>query len=83
MSIAVPFASDAKSVTLLHFNERNSKAVAGVFRWCLVMSGGVNHARYTCNLQRHLCRETNFIIEITNMYIYDFGPKAMLSNADL
>ena len=31
MSIAVPFASDAKSVTLLQFNERNSKAVAGVF----------------------------------------------------
>ena len=30
-SIAVPFASDAKSVTLLQFNERNSKAVAGVF----------------------------------------------------
>ena len=25
-------ASDAKSVTLLQFNERNSKAVAGVFQ---------------------------------------------------
>ena len=35
MSIAFPFASYAKSVALLQFNERNSKAVAGVFRWCL------------------------------------------------
>ena len=26
---------------------------------------------------------TNFTIEITNLYIYDFGPKAMLSNAGL
>ena len=49
------------------------------------MSGGVHHARplASCNLQRHLCGETNFIIEITNMHVYDFGPKAMLSNAGL
>ena len=47
------------------------------------MSGGMDHARRTCNLQRHLCRATNFIIEITNMHIYDFGPKTMLSNAGL
>ena len=46
-------------------------------------SGGVHHAQRTCNLQRHLCGETNFITEITNMFIYDFGPKAMLSNAGL
>ena len=31
----------------------------------------------------YLCHEANFIIEITNMHIYDFGPKAMLSNAGL
>ena len=47
------------------------------------ISGGVHHARRTCNLQRYLCREANFIIEITNIHIYDFGPKAMLSNAGL
>ena len=49
------------------------------------MSGGVHHARRTCNLQMGVSEysETNFIIEITNMYIYDFGPKAMLSNAGL
>ena len=29
---------------------------------------------------RHILK---FSIEITNMYIYDFGPKAMLSNAVL
>ena len=82
--LLLPFASDAKSVTLLQFNERDSKAVAGVFRISMVsMSSGVDHARRTCNLQRHLWRETNFIIEITNMYIYDFGPKAMLSNVGL
>ena len=34
-------------------------------------------------LKRYLYREANFIIEITNMHIYDFGPKAMLSNAGL
>ena len=78
----MPFASDAKSVTLLQFNERNSKGVAGCVSMVSI-SGGVHHARRTCNLQRNLCGKTNFIIEITNMYIYDFGPKAMLSNAGL
>ena len=38
---------------------------------------------FTCNLQSNHCRVANFIIEITNMHIYDFGPKAMLSNAGL
>ena len=82
MSIAVAFASDAKSVTLLQFNERNF--IGG--RGCVSMvslSVRVHHARRTCNLQRYLCREANFIIEITNMHIYDFGPKTMLSNAGL
>ena len=47
------------------------------------MSGGLHHARRTCNLKRYLYPEANFIIEITNMHIYDIGPKAMLSNAGL
>ena len=85
MSIAVPFASDAKSLTLLQFNERNSKAVAG-HPGCVSMvskSGGEHHVWRTCNLQRYRCRVANFIIEITKMHTYDFGPKAMHSNAGL
>ena len=47
------------------------------------MSGGVDHARRTCNSQRNLCRVANFIIEIINIHNYDFGSKAVLSNAGL
>ena len=45
----MPFASDSKYVTLLQFNERNSKPVAGVFRWCLLVVGCIMHgALATC-----------------------------------
>ena len=40
------------------------------------------HVR-TCNLVRHLSREIKFTIELKHSYIYDFAPKAMLSNAGL
>ena len=44
-----------------------------------------NHgARANCK-SNYLCRVAHFTIEITNMHrhAYDFGPKAMLSNAGL
>ena len=40
------------------------------------------HVR-TCNLVRHICREIKSKIELKYSYIYDFDPKAMLSNAGL
>ena len=40
------------------------------------------HVR-TCNLVRHLCREIKSKIQLKHSYIYDFDPKAMLSNAGL
>ena len=40
------------------------------------------HVR-TCNLVRHLCREIKSKIKLKHSYIYDFDPKAMLSNAGL
>ena len=46
------------------------------------MNGCIVHVR-TCKLIRHLCRITKSTIELKHSYIYDFGPKAMLSNAGL
>ena len=40
------------------------------------------HVR-TCNLVRHLSRESKFFFLLNHGYIYDFDPKAMLSNAGL
>ena len=42
----------------------------------------MEHVR-TCKLERHLCRENKYTAEPKYDYIYDFGPKAMLSNAAL
>ena len=46
------------------------------------MVGCIMHVR-TCNLVRHLSREIKSTIELKHSYIYDFAPKAMLSNAGL
>ena len=46
------------------------------------MNGCIVHVR-TCKLIRHLCRITKSTIELKHSYIYDFDPKAMLSNAGL
>ena len=40
------------------------------------------HVR-TWNLVRELCRENKSKIKLKHTYIYDFDPKAMLSNAGL
>ena len=69
---------------LLHY----CSSMSVIHRWSRVCFDGVlewweHHAWRTCNWQRYHCRVANFIIEITNVHIYDFGPKAMHSNAGL
>ena len=54
-----------------------------VIRWQMTQTVVcIVHVR-TCNLVRHLCRENKSKIQLKHSYIYDFDPKAMLSNAGL